>query len=168
MKRIMENDFIETINGVSFKMIYVASGAFMMGCTPEQGSHGSSWEQPVHKVSVSDFYIGETVVTQKLWRAIMGSDPENLYNSGCDDCPVEGINWYTCKAFIERLNHLRDREFRLPTEAEWEYAARGGMKSKGYQYAGSNDIDAVAWYDENAYEVAGDSPDYGIHPVAQK
>ncbi|MCC5945900.1 MAG: SUMF1/EgtB/PvdO family nonheme iron enzyme [Bernardetiaceae bacterium] len=148
-----------TVNGVSFDMIFVEGGTFTMGCTPEQGSDCYDNEKPAHEVTLSDYYIGQTEVTQKLGRAVMGENPS--YNKNCDDCPVEQVSWNDCKAFIEKLNTLTGKTFRLPTEAEWEFSARGGNKSKGYKYAGSNDIDEVAWY---GYEKSGKK----THPVAQK
>ncbi|MCC5945722.1 MAG: SUMF1/EgtB/PvdO family nonheme iron enzyme [Bernardetiaceae bacterium] len=145
-----ENNITIDANGVSFTMIFVEGGSFTMGCTPEQSSDCNDREEPAHKVTVSDYYIAETEVTQKLWQAVMGSDPAELYNKGCDDCPVENVSWNDCKAFIENLNGLTGKTFRLPTEAEWEFAARGGNKSKGYKYAGSDNIDKVAWYWKNS------------------
>lgn len=95
----------------------------------------------------NDFYIGKYEVTQKLWKAVMRSNPS--YFKG-DDLPVESVSWNDCQAFISKLNTLTGKHFRLPTEAEWEYAARGGSKSRGYQYSGSNVIDDVAWFDDNS------------------
>ena len=135
------------VNGVSFTMIKVEGGTFRMGATSEQGSDADSDEKPVHSVTLSDYYIGETEVTQELWEAVMGSNPSNFKGS---QKPVESVSWYDCKEFITKLNKLIGKNFRLPTEAEWEYAARGGNKSKGYKYSGSNTIDDVAWYDGNS------------------
>ncbi|MCC5945589.1 MAG: SUMF1/EgtB/PvdO family nonheme iron enzyme, partial [Bernardetiaceae bacterium] len=162
-----QKDFIETIAGVSFKMIYVEGGTFTMGCTPEQGSDCYDSEKPAHKVTLSDYYIAETEVTQKLWRAVMGSGPAELNNKGCDDCPVERVSWNDCKEFIEKLNTLTGKTFRLPTEAEWEFAARGGNKSKGYKYAGSNDVDKVAWYYGN-HKQSKHGSQGTTHPVKTK
>ncbi len=137
-----------TLNGeVVFKMIAVDGGTFSMGATSEQGSDANSNEKPVHSVTLSDYYIGETEVTQELWEAVMGSNPS--YFSG-DQKPVEKVSWDDCKEFITKLNNLTGKNFRLPTEAEWEYAARGGNKSKGYKYSGSNTIGDVAWYSSNS------------------
>ena len=139
-----------TLNGeVVFKMIKVDGGTFSMGATSEQGSDADSDEKPVHSVTLSDYYIGETEVTQELWEAVMGSNPS--YFSG-DQKPVEYVSWDDCKEFITKLNNLTGKDFRLPTEAEWEYAARGGNKSKGYKYSGSNTISDVAWYGDNSSE----------------
>lgn len=136
-----------TVNGVSFKMIYVAGGTFMMGATQEQTNYDND-ETPAHQVTLSDYYIAETEVTQELWHAVMGSNPSNFTRSSRN--PVEMVSWHDCQSFIQRLNQLTGLRFRLPTEAEWEYAARGGNKSKGYKYSGSNRIDDVAWYDGNS------------------
>ena len=136
------------INGVSFTMIAVEGGTFQMGATSEQGSDAESNEYPVHDVTLSSYYIGETEVTQELWEAVMGSNPS--YFSGYPQRPVEQISWNNCQEFITKLNNLTGKNFRLPTEAEWEYAARGGNKSQGYKYSGSNTIDNVAWYTSNS------------------
>ena len=132
------------VNGVSFTMIAVEGGTFQMGATSEQGSDADSDESPVHSITLSDYYIGETEVSQELWETVMGSNPS--YFSGNPQRPVEYVSWNDCKEFIEKLNNLIGKNFRLPTEAEWEYAARGGNKSKGYKYSGSNTIGNVAWY----------------------
>ena len=137
-----------TVNGVSFTMIKVEGGTFQMGATSEQGSDANGDESPVHSVTLSDYYIGETEVTQELWEAVMGSNPS--YFSGNPQRPVEMVSWNYCKEFITKLNRLTGKNFSLPTEAEWEYAARGGNKSKGYKYSGSNTIGNVAWYTDNS------------------
>ena len=136
-----------TINGVSFDMVSVAGGAFTMGATSEQGSEADSDEKPTHKVTLSDYMIAKTEVTQELWQAVMGSNPS--YFKG-NNLPVENVSWHDCQEFIKKLNSLTGLNFRLPTEAEWEYAARGGKNSKGYKYSGSNDIGSVAWYNDNS------------------
>ena len=147
-----------TVNGVSFTMIGVEGGTFTMGATSEQGT-SEPWddEYPTHSVTLSNFAIGETEVTQELWRAVMGSNPS--YFSGTN-LPVENVSWNDCQTFIQKLNQLTGKKFRLPTEAEWEYAARGGKKSKGYKYAGSNTLSDVAWYSDNSSSKT--------HPVKQK
>ena len=136
-----------TVNGVSFKMVAVEGGTFTMGATSEQGSDAYSDESPTHSVTLSDFAIGETEVTQELWKAVMGSNPSSFSGT---NLPVETVSWYDCQTFISKLNNLTGKNFRLPTEAEWEYAARGGNKSKGYKYAGSNTLGDVAWYYGNS------------------
>ena len=144
-----DGNSIMTLNGnVIFKMIAVEGGTFQMGATSEQGSDAYDNEKPVHSVTLSDYYIGETEVTQELWEAVMGSNPS--YFSGYPQRPVEDVSWNDCQEFITKLNNLTGKNFRLPTEAEWEYAARGGNKSKGYKYSGSNTIGNVAWYDGNS------------------
>ena len=137
-----------TVNGVTFKMITVQGGTYTMGATSEQGSDAYDCEKPAHSETVSNFMIGETEVTQELWQAVMGSNPS--YFTGDLQCPVEMVSWDDCQTFISRLNQLTGQNFRLPTEAEWEYAARGGNKSNGYKYSSSNDVNAVAWYVENS------------------
>lgn len=127
-------------------MVAVQGGTFTMGATPEQGVEISRWEKPVHEVTVSDFSISKYEVTQRQWRAVMGSNP-SLHKG--DNLPVEQVTWEECQEFIRKLNQLTGRWFRLPTEAEWEFAARGGNRSRGYKFAGSNSIDNVAWYNGN-------------------
>ena len=136
-----------TVGGVSFEMVYVEGGTFDMGATSEQGSDASDREYPVHSVTLSGYYIGKCEVTQELWEAVMGSNPSNF--KGAQN-PVEEVSWNDCQEFVSRLNSLTGRTFRLPTEAEWEYAARGGNQSLHYKYSGSGNIDDVAWYDDNS------------------
>lgn len=109
------------------------------------------------EADTGSFYICKYEVTQKLWVAVMGDNPSEMQG---DDLPVEQVNWNDCQTFISKLNKLSGKHYRLPTEAEWEYACRGGKYSKGYKYSGSNDIDEVAWYDNNS--------DGKTHPVGQK
>lgn len=136
-----------TVNGVKFTMVPVEGGTFTMGATSEQGSDAEEDEKPAHKVTLSDYYIGQTEVTQALWEAVMGSNPSFFEG---DNLPVEQVSWNDCQVFIQKLNQLTGKQFRLPTEAEWEYAARGGRKSQGYKYAGGNNIGSVAWYTGNS------------------
>ena len=149
-----------TVGGVSFKMNKVAGGTFTMGATGEQsnGYLPQDNEKPTHLVTLSDYWMGETEVTQELWQAVMGTNPS--YFKG-DKLPVESVSWDDCQEFITKLNQMTGKTFRLPTEAEWEFAARGGIQSQGYIFSGSNTIDDVAWY---GYDF-GSSSDYGTHPV---
>ncbi|MBO7477253.1 MAG: SUMF1/EgtB/PvdO family nonheme iron enzyme [Salinivirgaceae bacterium] len=140
----------------SIEMVYVEGGTFTMGATTEQGSNAGKNEKPTHSVTLSDFYIGEYEVTQDLWKAVMGTNPSH-FDKG-NKFPIENVSWDDCQEFIKKLNNKTGRKFRLPTEAEWEYAARGGKKSRGYQYSGSDKISSVAWY--NLTE--------GSHKVGQK
>ena len=132
-------------------LLFVPGGTFTMGCTAEQGSDCATDEKPTHPDMLSDFYIGKYEVTQALWRSVMGSDPPELQFKGCDQCPVELVSWDDVQEFLTKLNAQHPgRGYRLPTEAEWEYAARSGKQSQGYKYTGSNTIDEVAWYSTNA------------------
>ena len=155
-------------NGVPFEMVEVRGGTFRMGATSEQGCDAYDWEKPVHSVTLSGYYIGKTEVTQALWKAVMGSNPS--YFKG-DDLPVECVSWDDCQEFIRKLNSLTGQHFRLPTEAEWEFACRGGNNSLGYKYSGSDNIDNVAWYCDNSgdetHPVATKSPnELGIHDMS--
>ena len=146
------------VGGVSFTMVAVEGGTFTMGATAEQGSDARDREKPAHQVTLSSYCIGQTEVTQELWLAVMGSNPSHF--TGNLQRPVETVSWNDCQTFISKLNQLTGQNFRLPTEAEWEYAARGGNRSQGYKYAGSNNIDNVAWYTSNSASTT--------HPVATK
>lgn len=141
-----QTDLDFTVGEVSFKMVSVEGGTFTMGATAEQGTEATSDELPVRSVTLSNYYIGETEVTQALWQVVMGSNPSDF--SG-ENHPVDNVTWEDCQIFIQKLNHLTNQEFRLPTEAEWEFAARGGNKSAGYKYAGSDRLEDVAWYQDN-------------------
>lgn len=148
------------VDGVCFEMVYVEGGTFMMGAQSDDEDEENydpdacKDEGPVHEVTLSDYYIGKTPVTQELWKVVMGDNP-SVYNLW-EDCPVEMVSWEDCQAFIKKLNNkLRNQLskgyiFRLPTEAQWEFAARGGNESDGYMYSGSDDIDEVAWYEDNS------------------
>ena len=145
------------LNKLINNMVYVSGGTFTMGATSEQGSDAFDNESPTHSVTISSYYICKYEVTQALWRAVMGSNPS--FSKG-DNLPVEQVSWNDCQTFINRLNKYTGRKFRLPTEAEWEFAARGGNYSRHYKYSGSNNIDDVAWYGDNS----GDHS----HPVGAK
>jgi formylglycine-generating enzyme required for sulfatase activity len=132
---------------VAISMVFVQGGTFTMGCTSEQGSDCYDDENPAHRVTVSSFNIGKYEVTQAQWKAVMGSNPSNFKG---DNLPVERVSWNEVQEFIRKLNAKTGKKYRLPTEAEWEYAARGGNKSKGYKYSGSSNINDVAWFDGNS------------------
>ncbi len=155
-----------TVNGVSFKMVKVEGGTFTMGATVEQDSDARNNEKPAHLVTVSNFSIGQTEVTQELWQAVMGSNPS--YFTGDLQRPVERISWDDCQTFIAKLNILTGRNFRLPTEAEWEFAARGGSNSQGFKFGGSDIIDQVAWFRDNSFALGSGNPEYGTHTVTTK
>ena len=144
------------LNKLINNMVYVSGGTFTMGGTSEQGSDTYDDEKPTHSVTLSSYYICKYEVTQALWRAVMGSNPS--YFKG-DNLPVERVSWNDCQTFINRLNGYTGRNFRLPTEAEWEFAARGGNYSRHYKYSGSNYISDVAWYCDNSDRT---------HPVGTK
>ena len=143
------NSKMYTVNGVIFRMIEVKGGSFSMG-SAEGAADAEKDEYPVHKVTVDNFYMAETEVTQELWVAVMGSNPSGYTDDA--QLPVESVTWFDCLDFIEKLNELTGATFRLPTEAEWEYAARGGQRSKGFLYSGSDTLANVGWYKDNAEE----------------
>ena len=134
-------------DGISIDMVRVEAGTFTMGATAEmEDPYGD--EKPTHQVTLTnDYYMGKYEVTQALWQAVMNSNPS--YFKG-DNLPVEQVSWDDCQEFLSKLNSITGKTFRLPTEAEWEYAARGGKKSRGYQYSGSNNLSDVAWYKDNS------------------
>ena len=146
-------------------MVYVKGGTFMMGATAEQGSDADDNEKPTHLVTLSNFRICKHEVTQTEWEAVMGTNPSKFKGV---NRPVESVSWEDCQTFIRKLNQLTGKQYRLPTEAEWEYAARGGQRSQGYKYSGSNIVDRVAWFRKNSYDKGASSPDYGTHAVMMK
>ena len=157
-----------TVNGVSFTMIRVDGGTFMMGATKAQDSDAENDESPVHEVTLSTYMMGETEVTQALWQVVMGSNPSRFNG---DQNPVEQVSWNDCQEFLKKLNTLTGKTFRLPTEAEWEYAARGGSKSRKTKYSGGSDIGSVAWYIGNSgsmtHPVKGKAPnELGIYDMS--
>lgn len=152
----------EPITKLLNDMVFVEGGSFTMGCKSGRDSDCES-DEKAHSVTLSDFSIGKYEVTQALWRAVMGtstslSNPS--YFKNCDECPVENVSWDDIQKFLRKLSEITGKKFLLPTEAQWEYAARGGQQSKGYQYAGSNNLNSVAWY--------GDNSNSKTHPVGQK
>ena len=153
------------VNGVEFVMVPVEGGTFMMGATLEQGNDASSREKPVHQVTLDNFLIGQTEVTHELWMAVMGNNPSYFNGS---QLPVEQVTWEDCQVFIAALNEITNQNFRLPTEAEWEFAARGGNDSQGYKYAGGNTLSEVAWYSFNDSWESRGSGYYGTHAVATR
>ena len=146
------------LSEISNNMVSVKGAAFTMGCQDGRDKDCANDENPAHQVTLSDFRIAKYEVTQRQWEAVMGENPSNF--KGCPDCPVEQVSWDDVQDFLKKLNDLTGRHYRLPTEAEWEYAARGGSKSRDFQYSGGNEIGAVAWYDDNSGNKT--------HPVGQK
>ena len=148
-------------------MVYVEGGTFMMGATSEQGDDYDSDERPVHSVTLDGFYIGKYEVTQAQWKAVMGTSQSDIlaetgfwsYGIGYD-YPVYAVCWHDAVQFCEKLSRMTGKKYRLPTEAEWEYAARGGNKADGTKYAGSNTAKDVAWYGYNS--------SHTTNPVGQK
>jgi formylglycine-generating enzyme required for sulfatase activity len=145
--------------GIDVEMVFVEGGTFTMGCTSEQKDDCYDWEKPAHRVTLNSYYMGKYEVTQAQWKAVMGENNNPSFLKR-DDLPVTNITWEEAQVFIRKLNEKMGKNYRLPTEAEWEYAARGGTQSQNYKYSGSNNVDLVAWYEENS----GDKP----HPVGTK
>ena len=144
----------EEQNQLLDSLVWLEGGRFVMGSDSELAS---KMEGPAHEVTLSGFYLAKTEVTQALFERVMGW---NYSYFQCENCPVNNVSWMNVQLFLERLNKLSGQQFRLPTEAEWEYGARGGQKSKGYRFSGSNSIGDVAWYAGNAERKA--------HPVASR
>jgi len=134
-------------------MVRVAGGTFTMGC---KEGYCDVWVLPAHTVTLTDFKIGKFLITQKQWQAIMDTNPSAF--KGCPDCPVEKVSWNDIQQFIARLNQLTGKKYRLPTEAEWEFAAKGGIKSRGYKFTGATY--SIGWIQENS--------NGRTHPVGQK
>ncbi len=161
---------IETfkVEGVTFRMVRVRGGSFIMGATEEQGEEAGDDERPAHEVQVGDFYIAETEVTQELWEAVMGYNPSHFKGP---QLPVESIRYRDIDLFLMKMEFYTGQHFRLPAEAEWEFAARGGLKSHHTKYSGSNDFEEVAWYCNNSgnrsHEVATKAPnELGIYDMS--
>ena len=153
-EQTMAERYVDKLAGT---FVLVEGGSFDMGCTSEQQDCRIN-EKPVHRVTLSSYYIGQYAVTQAQWREVMGDDPPYFLDD--DQYPVDEVSWENVQEFLQRLNARTGQQYRLPTEAEWEFAARGGTKSKGYQYAGSNNLEDVAWYYDNS--------EYVDYPVGQK
>ena len=152
-----DNISISVKDGISIDMVRVEAGTFTMGATPEMEDPNSD-EKPTHQVTLTnDYYIGKYEVTQALWKAVMENNPSGFKG---DNLPVENVSWNDCQEFLSKLNSVTGKKFRLPTESEWEYAARGGKKGGGYQYSGSNKLSDVAWYYKNSKKKT--------HPVGLK
>ena len=159
-----DNIIIPVKDGISIDMIRVEAGTFTMGATAEM-KDPSDKEKPTHRVTLTkDYYIGKYEVTQALWKAVMGNNPSMFKG---DNLPVEQVSWKDCQKFLSKLNRITGKTFRLPTEAEWEYAARGGNKSRGYQYSGSNNLSDVAWYSGNS-DSDNSEYEYETHAVGTK
>ena len=141
-----EEPLADLLAGIDAQMVRVDGGSFTMGCTQEQYNCGND-EKPLRQVSVHTFWIGRYEVTQQIWEAVMGRNPSAF--SDCPECPVETVSWDDVQAFLKRLN-AAGGHYRLPSEAEWEYAARGGRAAQGYVFSGGNDYAPVAWYYENS------------------
>ncbi|MCL2291024.1 MAG: SUMF1/EgtB/PvdO family nonheme iron enzyme [Bacteroidetes bacterium] len=146
-----------TVINAEPELIRVEGEPFTMGCTEEQGDDCRDREFPRHQVTLNSFYIAKYTVTQKQWEAVMGANPSEYRG---EDLPVVGVSWGDVQLFIVKLNTLTGKNYRLPTEAEWEYAARGGNQSKRYKYSGSNNLNEVAWYYDNSSDQ--------VHPVGNK
>ena len=168
VQKMSESQRKSIIQSLINKMVYVEGGTFTMGATLEQGSDAYADAKPAHQVTLSSFSIGKYEVTQEEWQAVMGSNPSNFKGALL---PVEMVSWNDCQEFIRKLNSMTGKRFRLPTEAEWEYAARGGNRSRGYKYAGGNVLDNVAWYDSNSgnktHDVGQKSPnELGLYDMS--
>ena len=155
-KAMESGDLQKALRMVNAQMVGVEGGSFTMGCTPEQENCADD-EKPTHLVQVGSFEISKYEITQELWEAVIGENPSAF--GDCPQCPVETVSWDDIQAFLGKLN-AGGGQYRLPSEAEWEYASRGGQQSQGFQYSGSNDWAAVAWY----YENTGNR----THPVGTK
>jgi len=156
-KAPVDPKLLEVAKAIEAKMVKVDGGTFTMGCFNPQDTECYFWERPRHTVTINTFYVSKFDVTQREWKALMGTTPAGKY---CADCPVVNITWFEAEQFIDKLNQISGKNYRLPTEAEWEYTAKGGNKGHGYKYAGSDDANKVAWYDSIISRE--------VHPVGQK
>ena len=151
--------------GIDIPEVLVTGGSFDMGCTVEQEIDCRENEYPIKQVRVESFYMSKYEVTQELWKQIMGNNPSNFRPSdprgkACKKCPVESVNWFDVKHFIEKLNQKTSKNYRLPTESEWEYAARGGDKSRYTRFSGGENLKVLGWYYQNSHNKT--------HPVGSK
>ncbi len=140
------------VAGVKFNMVLVEGDTFLMGADSIMDKDYWDDEVPVHQVVLSDYYIGELEVTQNLWKKVMGTIPSDNFKGGnkSDNYPVEKVSWLDCQKFIQKLNEMTKANFDMPTEAQWEFAARGGKKSKSFKYSGGDGIKMVGWFNENS------------------
>lgn len=154
--KTMQKDNVQNTAGTAtgMELVFIKGGCYQMGDTSGDGFDN---ERPVHEACIDDFYMGKHEVTQKQWTEIMGSNP-SYFKDGGDKYPVEQVSWNDVQEFIKKLNQKTGKKYRLPTEAEWEYAARSGGKDE--EYAGGDDIDGVAWYNKNSGSTT--------HPVGMK
>ncbi|MDB5281463.1 MAG: Sulphatase-modifying factor protein [Bacteroidota bacterium] len=155
---VASNVPMEILVNIEANMVNVSGGSITMGCDNPQDTDCYYWEKPAHMITVSNFYISKYPVTQRQWEAIVGINP--FSSKYCPDCPVENVSWYDTQIFFSKLNQMTGKEYRLPTEAEWEYAAKGGAKTKEFKYAGSNNPDEVGWNGNNSNKQT--------HPVGTK
>lgn len=173
----LREDFTETALDLNMEMVYVAGGEFVMGATAEQKDDAWDDEEPVRGIQLDGFHIGKYAVTQAQWRVVMGTTLEeqrekvgtewSLAGKG-DEHPMYYVNWTEAQAFCQKLSEATGRKYLLPTEAQWEYAARGGNQSRHYKHAGSNNLDDVAWYRENSINICLGHSDYGTRPVGRR
>ena len=164
----LQEDYTETAFGMNLEMVYVKGGTFKMGATAEQGKDAKADEKPVRTIKLDSYHIGMYEVTQAQWKDVMGQDAIYDYDRGKGDTyPVYYVNWIDAQEFCQKLSEATGKKYILPTEAMWEYAARGGIHKTNTKYAGSNDIEEVAWYRGNSGNY-GIDPDYGNHPVGTK
>lgn len=172
MKNVLTFLFLLTFQGIIFsqsdsytdrytgmEFVKVKAGIFTMGCISQQGDDCKYVANSSYRVRLTqNYWLGKYEVTQAQWRMVMGRNPSEFKN--CDNCPVEWVSWDDIQKFLRKLNAKTGKNYRLPTEAEWEYAAQGGAKSRGYKYAGSNNVSEVAWLASNSGRKT--------HPVGQK
>jgi formylglycine-generating enzyme required for sulfatase activity len=147
-KTELVTSFILTDAGLDLEMIFVQGGDFVMGCLPGKDKKCKKNELPPHEVTIANFYIGKFEVSQNQWKTLMGSLPNRF--DGCDQCPIVDVSWHDVHLFLRKLNQLTGKQYRLPTEAEWEYAAKGGIKTQGFVYSGGNILEDVAWFVDNS------------------